>query len=208
LTCKCLSLSLEDSSEEGYEVPEKDLNKIIKGNRKLYTARNFRYHPVWGELEISKRLVPKRFEKVQRWLNPIQRIRLFDYEIYSDMMSLLGNNGSRVKIPALTVDTFKRIVTIVRDTKKHTYRYLFEEKYPTEKRMWLGVENFGYITKILDSLGNREAHGLSVSLKNFQDNLHETIRKLSELYDQVSEGKTWIQRLNKGTKDFIKSCPY
>jgi hypothetical protein len=64
LTSKCLSLTLEDYSEEGYEVPEKDLHKIIEGNRKLYTSRNFRYHRVNGELEISKRLVPKTLEKI------------------------------------------------------------------------------------------------------------------------------------------------
>jgi hypothetical protein len=208
LTSKCLSLTLEDYSEEGYEVPEKDLHKIIEGNRKLYTSRNFRYHPLWGELEISKPLFPKTFDKVQRWLNPIQSIRIFDYTIYSDRTALLGNIGSIVKIPVMIVDTFKRIVTIVRDTKKLTYKYLLEEKYPAEKRMWLGVENFGYIIKFLDSLGDREAHGVSVSLKNFLDNLHETVRKLSELFDQAPEAKTWIQRLNKGTKDFIKSCPY
>jgi hypothetical protein len=208
LTSKCLSLTLEDSSEEGYEVPEKDLNKIIEGNRKLYTSRNFRYHPVWGELEICKRLFPKTCEKVQRWLNPIQSIRIFDYTIYSDTTALLGNIGSRVKIPVLTVDTFKRIVKIVRDTKKLTYKYLLEEKYPAEKRMWLGVENFGYITKFLDSLGDREAHGVSVSLTNFLDSLNETAKKLSDMFDQAPEGKTWIQRLNKGTKDFIKSFPY
>jgi hypothetical protein len=208
LTSQCLSLTLEDFSDEGYEVPEKDLNKIIEGNRKLYTARNFRYHPVDGQLEIFKRLTPKSLVQIQRWLNPIKRIRLFDYEIYSDTTVLLDNIGSRVKIPVLTVDTFKRIVTIVRDIKKHTYKYLLEEKYPSEKRMWLGVENFRYITKFLDSLGNRDAHGLSVALNNFLDNLNETNRKLSALFDQAPEGKTWIQRLNKGTKDFIKSCPY
>jgi hypothetical protein len=120
----------------------------------------------------------------------------------------LDDVASREKIPVLTVDTFKRIVTIVRNTKKLTYKYLLEEKYPAEKTMWLGVENFGYITKFLDSLGDREAHGVSVSLNNFLDNLHETVKKLSALFDQAPEGKTWIQRLNKGTKDFIKSCPY
>jgi hypothetical protein len=125
-----------------------------------------------------------------------------------DTTVLLDNIGSRVKIPVLTVDTFKRIVTIVRDTKKPTYKYLLEEKDPTGKGMWLGVENFRYITKFLDSLGNRDAHAVTVTLNNFLDNLHETNRKLSALFDQAPEGKTWIQRLNKGTKDFIKSCPY
>jgi hypothetical protein len=120
----------------------------------------------------------------------------------------LDDIASREKIPVLTVDTFKRIVTIVRDTKKLTYKYLLEEKYPDDKRMWLGVENFGYITKFLDSLGNRDAHAVSVKCDNFRLNLHETVRKLSALFDQAPEGKPWIQRLNKGTKDFIKSCPY
>ena len=208
LATKSLSLALVNTEEVGYEVPEKDLDKIIQGNRRLYTAGNFRCHPVDGRLRMSKRLVLKSLEKVQRWLNPIQSIRIFDYAFYLDTTVLLDNVESREKIPVLAVDTFKRILAIVHDTNKHTYKYLLEEKYPIGTRMWLGVENFRYITRFLDSLGNREAHGVSVSLNNFLANLHETNRKLSAHFYQAPEGKTWIQRLNKGTKDFIKSCPY
>ena len=198
----------DDSSEEGYEAPEKGLTRIIQGNRKLYTEGNFRFHPNDGALEIVKRLVLKSVEKVHKWMNPIQRIRIFDYEIYSDTTVLLDDIESREWIPTLTLDTFKRIVSINHDAKKQTYKYLLEEKFPGGKGIWLGVENFRYATKFLDSLGSTVAHQVSVSLHNFLDNLHLTNRKIAEMFGQPMVGKKWIQRLNKATKDFIKSYPY
>ena len=203
-----MSLTLEETEVGGHEVPEKDLSKIIEGNRKLYTSRNFRYHPKNGELEIIKPLVLKYYEKVQRWLNPIQCVRIFDYTIYMDTTALLNNIDSRVKVPAIALDSFKRIVAITHDTNKGTYKYLLEEKCPTGKAMWLGIESFRYVTKFCDSLGSTRARSFSVTMTNILGSLREMNRKLSELYNQGGEGKTWIQRLNKGTKDFIKSCPY
>jgi hypothetical protein len=106
------------------------------------------------------------------------------------------------------MDSFKRILTINHNQHKHTYKYLLEEKFPTKHRLWKGVENFRYITRFLDSLGSTVAHDVSVSLNHFLDNLNETNRKLSEIFESPIVGKMWIQRLNKATKDFIKSCPY
>jgi hypothetical protein len=208
LTSKCPSPKTDEDSEEGFEGPERDLDRIIHGNRKLYSSGNFRYHPDDGTLEIVKRLVLKSVEKIQKWLNPIQRIRLFDYEIYSDTTVLLDDLESREWIPTFTVDTFKRILSITHDSNKQTYKYLLEEKVPGEKGIWLGLENFDYLTNFLDSLGNSVAHQVSVSLHNFLDNLHLTTRKLSERFESAVIGKVWIQRLNKATKDFIKSYPY
>ena len=208
LKSKCLSLELEHITDGSYELPEKDLNKVIEANRKLYTKKNFRYHPKHGELEMFKPLVLKYYEKVQRWLNPIQSIRIFDYTIYMDTTALQDKITSRKKLPALTMDSFKRIVAITHNTNKHTYKYLLEEKYPNSKRMQLGVESFRYLTRFLDSMGSKVARGFSVTLSNTLDNLRETNRKLSALFDETLNGKRWIRRLNKGTKDFIKSCPY
>jgi hypothetical protein len=207
-TTKYFSLATDDSLEEGYECHERDSNRIIQGNRKLYTAKNFRYHPGNGKLQIFKRLVLKSMEKVQKWLNPIQRIRIFDYEIRLDTTVLLDDIESRERIPTLTLDSFKRIVSITHDANKRTYKYPLEERFPTKQRLWKGVENFRYITKFLDSLGSTVAHDLSISLNHFLDNLNETNRKLSALFDSPVVGKMWIQRLNKATKDFIKSYPY
>ena len=135
LKSKCLSLELEHITDGSYELPEKDLNEVIEANRKLYTKKNFRYHPKHGELEMFKPLVLKYYEKVQRWLNPIQSIRIFDYTIYMDTTALQDKITSRKKLPALTMDSFKRIVAITHNTNKHTYKYLLEEKYPNSKRM-------------------------------------------------------------------------
>jgi hypothetical protein len=208
LTRKCLSPKTGDYLEEGFEGPERDLDRIIHGNRKLYSSGNFRYHPEDGTLEIVKRLVLKSVEKVQKWLNPIQRIRIFDYEIYSDTTVLLDDLESREWIPTFTVDTFKRIVSITHDANKQTYKYLLEEKVSGGKEIWLGLENFNYLSNFLDSLGSSVAHQVSVSLNNFLNNLHLTTKKLSERFESAVLGKVWIQRLNKATKDFIKSYPY
>ena len=147
-------------------------------------------------------------EKPQKWIDPNQVVRVFDYTIRLETSVLLENTESREKIPTLTMDSFKRILTINHDPHKQTYKYLLEEKCPTKNRLWKGVENFRYITKFLDSLGCSVAHDVSVSLNYFLDNLNETNRKLSELFESPMVGKIWIQRLNKATKDFIKSFPY
>ena len=182
MTSTSLSLTSYEGSREGVEVGERDLGRVIEGNRKLYRRRNFRYHPVDGELEIIKRLVLKSIEKVQRWVNPVKRIRVFDYEIYSDTTVILDNVGSREIIPPFTLDSFKRIVSITHDARKRTYKYLLEEKAPRRQEPWLGLENLRYTTKLLDSLGSKVAHDVSVSLEHFLDNLHEVNRKLSETF--------------------------
>ena len=208
LTTKYLSHPTDDRSEEGYECAERDSTRIIENNRKLYTARNFGYHPRNGKLQIFMRLVLKSLGKIQKWLNPIQRIRIFDYEVWLDTTVLLDNTVKREKITTMTMDSFKRILSITHDANKRTYKYLLEEKFPTKARLWKGVEDFRYITKFLDSLGNTVAHEVSVSFHRFLDKLHETSRKLSTIFDAPVVGKMWIQGLNKATKEYIKSYPY
>jgi hypothetical protein len=89
------SKTIDIYSQRGYLRPERDLNRIIEANRKLYTKKNYLTHHVRGDLQVIKRLILKSMGKIHKWMDPIQGVRLFDYEVRPDTTVLLDNIASR-----------------------------------------------------------------------------------------------------------------
>jgi hypothetical protein len=89
------SKTIDNCSQRGYVRPERDLNRVIEANRKLYTTKNYLNHHLRGDLQVIKRLVLKSMGKIHKWMDPIQGVRLFDYEVRPDTTVLLDNIASR-----------------------------------------------------------------------------------------------------------------
>lgn len=89
------SKTIDNCSQRGHLRPERDLNRVIEANRKLYTTKNYLNHHVRGDLQVIKRLVLKSMGKIHKWMDPIQGVRLFDYEVRPDTTVLLDNIASR-----------------------------------------------------------------------------------------------------------------
>ena len=112
-------------------------------------------------------------------------------------------------MPVLDMRMFKNIIKIEHNVVNNKYKFFLEEKCKAvANSVWRCTQNFLYIMRYLDSLGCTEAHNAKVHFQIYLDKLHESSRKISELSESPIIGKKYIIRLNKATKDFIKSNPY
>ena len=194
-----------DKNEVSSVRKELTLDQIINNLRKMYKNGDSVYDSLTDEFYIYKKLKVKSIENIQKFINPLKFVRIFESFILLDRTWLLNEcSATALKITQL-VRLTKHVTKIVHDTQQKEWTYFLEDRGKSESDSIMErIPEVKYLTEWLDSMGHTNTHTQSKIVRTYIEKL--IILGKSHINEAHMQGALCCKN-NKADRNYLKKLP-